>query len=42
MIWAIAHGYISVTPIQLDLTAHVDQVQSDMLDTLQGWNLAPC
>jgi 5'-nucleotidase len=35
-IWAIAHGYISVTPIQLDLTAH------DTLDTLQGWNLAPC
>jgi 5'-nucleotidase len=35
-IWAIAHGYISVTPIQLDLTAH------DMLDTLQEWGLAPC
>jgi broad specificity polyphosphatase/5'/3'-nucleotidase SurE len=34
MIWAIAHGYISVTPIQLDLTAH------DMVDTLRGWGLA--
>jgi len=33
-IWAVAHGYISVTPIQLDLTAH------NVLSTLQGWNLA--
>jgi broad specificity polyphosphatase/5'/3'-nucleotidase SurE len=30
------HNYISVTPIQLDLTAHADRVQADMLDTLQG------
>jgi broad specificity polyphosphatase/5'/3'-nucleotidase SurE len=42
------HNYISVTPIRLDLTAHVDQVQAadqvqaDMLDTLQEWGLAPC
>jgi 5'-nucleotidase len=33
-IWAIAHGYVSVTPIQLDLTAHA------MLETLQGWDMA--
>jgi 5'-nucleotidase len=32
-IWAIAHGYISVTPIQLDLTAY------GFLDTLRGWEL---
>jgi len=33
-IWAIAHGYISVTPIQLDLTAH------EMVDELQDWDLS--
>ena len=33
-IWAVAHGYISVTPIQLDLTAH------DLLGSLRAWNLA--
>ena len=33
-IWAIAHGYISVTPIQLDLTAH------SLVETLRGWDLA--
>jgi 5'-nucleotidase len=32
-IWAIAHGYISVTPIQLDLTAY------GFLDTLGKWEL---
>jgi len=32
-IWAIAHGYISVTPIQLDLTAH------GVLEMVQGWGL---
>ena len=32
-IWAIAHGYISVTPIQLDLTAY------GFLDTLGDWEL---
>jgi 5'-nucleotidase len=34
-IWAIAHGYISVTPIQLDLTAH------GLLETVRRWDLAP-
>ena len=34
-IWAVANGYISVTPLQLDLTAH------GLLETLQGWDLAP-
>ena len=34
-IWAVAHGYISVTPIQLDLTAY------DSLETLSEWHLAP-
>ena len=34
-IWAVAHGYISVTPIQLDLTAH------DTLEALSEWDLAP-
>jgi 5'-nucleotidase len=33
-IWAVAHGYISVTPLQLDLTAH------GMLPTLEGWDLS--
>ena len=32
-IWAIANGYISVTPVQLDLTAH------SLLHLLQGWTL---
>jgi 5'-nucleotidase len=32
-IWAIAHGYISVIPIQLDLTAH------GVLETVQAWGL---
>jgi 5'-nucleotidase len=32
-IWAVANGYISVTPIQLDLTAH------DLLPTLREWDL---
>ncbi|MGD8997101.1 MAG: 5'/3'-nucleotidase SurE [Anaerolineae bacterium] len=34
-IWAIANRYISVTPIQLDLTAH------NLLQTLQEWDLEP-
>jgi 5'-nucleotidase len=32
-IWAIAHGYISVTPVQLDLTAH------GVLKAVQQWGL---
>jgi len=32
-IWAVANGYISVTPIQLDLTAH------SFLPTVEGWEL---
>jgi 5'-nucleotidase len=32
-IWAVANRYISVTPIQLDLTAH------NLLETLRGWDL---
>lgn len=32
-IWAVANGYISVTPIHLDLTAH------DLLDSVRDWNL---
>jgi 5'-nucleotidase len=32
-IWAVANRYISVTPIQLDLTAR------DLLKALQGWGL---
>ncbi len=31
-IWAVAQGYISVTPLQLDLTAHT------MLDDLREWD----
>jgi 5'-nucleotidase len=33
-IWAIHHGYVSVTPIHLDLTAHT------MIDSLRDWNFA--
>lgn len=32
-IWAVAQGYISITPIQLDLTAH------SFLETLEDWNI---
>jgi 5'-nucleotidase len=32
-IWAVQNGYISVTPIQLDLTAH------RRLDSLRAWDL---
>ena len=32
-IWAVANGYITVTPIQLDLTAH------DLVDSLKEWAL---
>lgn len=34
-IWALANGYISVTPLQLDLTA------PQLLQTLPEWQLAP-
>jgi 5'-nucleotidase len=34
-IWAMAHGYISITPVQLDLTAH------DLVASLEGWDLEP-
>jgi 5'-nucleotidase len=34
-IWAVANGYISITPIQLDLTAH------GFLAALQEWDLEP-
>ncbi|MGD2176681.1 MAG: 5'/3'-nucleotidase SurE [Anaerolineae bacterium] len=34
-IWAVANRCISVTPIQLDLTAYT------LLQTLQGWDLEP-
>ena len=33
-IWAIANGYISVTPLRLDLTDH------NLLETVQEWDLA--
>ena len=32
-IWAVANGYISVTPIQLDLTSH------DVINSLKEWQL---
>jgi 5'-nucleotidase len=32
-IWAIAHDYISITPLQLDLTAH------DLLEEVRGWEM---
>lgn len=34
-IWAVQNGYISVTPIQLDLTAYA------WIQALRQWNLAP-
>ncbi|MEA3377046.1 MAG: 5'/3'-nucleotidase SurE [Chloroflexota bacterium] len=34
-IWAIAHDIISVTPVQLDLTAH------DLLESFENWDLKP-
>ncbi len=34
-IWAIENGYISVTPIQLDLTAH------QWIEPIRAWNLKP-
>lgn len=34
-IWAIANDYVSVTPVQLDLTAH------PLIDTLADWDLWP-
>jgi 5'-nucleotidase len=32
-LWAVAQGYISVTPIRLDMTAH------RFIDTVKGWGL---
>jgi 5'-nucleotidase len=32
-LWAVANNYVSVTPIQLDLTAHA------LIETLKGWEL---
>ena len=34
-IWAIANGYVSVTPIHMDLTNY------PLMDRLRGWNLQP-
>jgi 5'-nucleotidase len=34
-LWAVAHNYVSVTPLQLDLTHH------GLIERLQGWELAP-
>jgi 5'-nucleotidase len=34
-IWAVAHDYVSVTPIQLDLTAH------DFIGSLEDWDFEP-
>jgi 5'-nucleotidase len=31
-IWAVAHGYVSITPIQLDLTAH------ELIPVLDAWH----
>jgi len=33
-VWALSEGQVSVTPLQLDLTAH------DQIDSLKGWSLA--
>jgi 5'-nucleotidase len=33
-IWAVANGYVSVTPIHLDMTAH------DLIPELQTWQFA--
>jgi 5'-nucleotidase len=35
-IWAVAHGYVSITPVELDLTAH------RFIPTLKGWDLESC
>jgi 5'-nucleotidase len=32
-LWAIAHGYISVTPVQMDMTAY------SLLEVVRGWGL---
>jgi len=32
-LWAVANNYVSITPLQLDLTAH------RLLDTLKTWDL---
>ena len=33
-IWAVAHGYVSITPVHLDMTAH------GLVSELEGWNLS--
>jgi 5'-nucleotidase len=33
-LWALANNYVSITPLQLDLTAH------DLLDALKTWDLS--
>lgn len=32
-LWAVAQGYISITPVHLDMTAH------NLLETVEGWDL---
>jgi 5'-nucleotidase len=32
-LWAVANGYVSVTPVQMDMTAY------SLLDTVRGWGL---
>jgi len=34
-IWAVANGYVSVTPMRLDLTAH------EVISELQTWKFQP-
>ena len=31
--WALAHGYVAVTPTTIDVTAY------QMIDTVNNWNL---
>jgi 5'-nucleotidase len=31
--WAIKHGYVSITPLKLDLTDYT------LMDSVRGWNL---
>jgi 5'-nucleotidase len=33
-IWAVAHGYVSITPVHLDMTAH------GLVSELEGWDLS--
>ncbi len=32
-LWAVAHGYVSVTPVQMDMTAY------SLMETIRGWGL---